>query len=51
MRLESDLSEALEASIEGRVSDGDFRWSKRRRGMRGNFLQRLSGRIRSGQEN
>jgi phosphoribosylamine--glycine ligase len=27
MRLESDLSEALEASIEGRVSDGDFRWS------------------------
>jgi phosphoribosylamine---glycine ligase len=27
MRLESDLLEALEASIEGRVSDGDFRWS------------------------
>jgi phosphoribosylamine--glycine ligase len=27
MRLESDLCEALEASIEGRVSDGDFRWS------------------------
>ena len=27
MRLESDLMEALEASIEGRVSDGDFRWS------------------------
>jgi phosphoribosylamine--glycine ligase len=27
MRLESDLAEALEASIEGRVSDGDFRWS------------------------
>ncbi len=27
MRLESDLTEALEASIEGRVSDGDFRWS------------------------
>jgi phosphoribosylamine--glycine ligase len=27
MRLESDLSEALEASIEGRVSEGDFRWS------------------------
>jgi phosphoribosylamine---glycine ligase len=26
MRLESDLLEALEASIEGRVSDGDFRW-------------------------
>src|SRR5439155_23624820 len=26
-RLESDLCEALEASIEGRVSDGDFRWS------------------------
>jgi phosphoribosylamine--glycine ligase len=28
MRLESDLIEALEASIEGRVSEGDFRWSR-----------------------
>ncbi len=28
MRLESDLVEALEASIEGRVSDGDFKWSQ-----------------------
>src|SRR6202050_5652368 len=28
MRLESDLVEALEASIEGRVSAGDFRWSQ-----------------------
>jgi len=27
MRLESDLVEALEASTDGRVSDGDFRWS------------------------
>ena len=27
MRLESDLLEAIEASIEGRLSDGDFRWS------------------------
>src|SRR5579864_6575138 len=27
LRLESDLVEALEASIEGRVSDGDFHWS------------------------
>jgi phosphoribosylamine--glycine ligase len=27
MRLESDLVEALEASIEGRVSEGDFHWS------------------------
>ena len=27
MRLDSDLVEAIEASIEGRVSDGDFRWS------------------------
>jgi len=27
MRLESDLVEALEASVEGRTSDGDFRWS------------------------
>src|SRR5208337_4380006 len=28
MRLESDLTEALEASIQGRVSDGDFKWSQ-----------------------
>ena len=27
MRLESDLVEALEAAIEGRTSDGDFKWS------------------------
>ena len=27
IRLESDLLEALEASIDGRVSDGNFRWS------------------------
>jgi phosphoribosylamine---glycine ligase len=27
MRLESDLIEAIEASIEGRLSDGDFKWS------------------------
>jgi phosphoribosylamine--glycine ligase len=27
MRMESDLAEALEASIEGRVSEGDFKWS------------------------
>jgi phosphoribosylamine---glycine ligase len=27
MRLESDLVEALEASIEGRVSKGDFKWA------------------------
>src|SRR5437762_4197643 len=28
MRLESDLLEAIEAWIEGRVSDGGFRWSQ-----------------------
>jgi len=28
MRMDSDLIEAIEASIEGRVSDGDFRWSQ-----------------------
>src|ERR1700692_545785 len=28
MRLESDLVDALEASIAGRVSGGDFRWSR-----------------------
>ncbi|HXY51608.1 MAG TPA: phosphoribosylamine--glycine ligase [Terriglobales bacterium] len=27
MLLESDLLEAIEASVEGRVSEGDFRWS------------------------
>jgi phosphoribosylamine--glycine ligase len=27
MRLESDLVDALEASVAGRVSEGDFRWS------------------------
>jgi len=27
MRLQSDLVEAIEASIQGRVSEGDFRWS------------------------
>ncbi len=27
MRLESDLLDALEASVDGRVSDGDFKWS------------------------
>ena len=27
MRLESDLVEAIEASIEGRISEGDFKWS------------------------
>src|ERR1700756_497541 len=27
MRLEGDLVEALEASIDGRTSDGDFKWS------------------------
>jgi phosphoribosylamine---glycine ligase len=28
MRLDSDLLEAIEASIDGRVSDGDFHWSQ-----------------------
>src|SRR5579864_3968856 len=28
MRLESDLTDTLEASIGGRVSDGDFKWSR-----------------------
>jgi phosphoribosylamine--glycine ligase len=28
MRLESDLVDALQASIEGRVSEGDFKWSR-----------------------
>jgi phosphoribosylamine--glycine ligase len=27
MRMENDLVEAIEASIDGRTSDGDFRWS------------------------
>jgi phosphoribosylamine---glycine ligase len=28
MRLECDLVDALEASIDGRVSDGDFKWTR-----------------------
>jgi phosphoribosylamine---glycine ligase len=28
MRMESDLVDALEASVAGRVSDGDFKWSR-----------------------
>jgi phosphoribosylamine--glycine ligase len=28
MRLESDLVDALEASVAGRVSEGDFRWTR-----------------------
>jgi phosphoribosylamine--glycine ligase len=28
MRLDSDLLDAVEASVEGRVSEGDFKWSK-----------------------
>ncbi len=28
MRLESDLVDALEAAVQGRVSEGDFRWSR-----------------------
>ena len=28
MRMESDLLEAIDASIEGRVSEGDFRWTR-----------------------
>jgi phosphoribosylamine---glycine ligase len=27
MRLESDLVDALEASVQGRISEGDFKWS------------------------
>ena len=27
MRMESDIVEAFEAAVEGRVSDGDFKWS------------------------
>jgi phosphoribosylamine---glycine ligase len=27
MRMENDLAAALEAAIEGRVSEGDFKWS------------------------
>src|SRR5437764_5272486 len=28
MRLDSDIIDAIEASVEGRVSDGDFKWSR-----------------------
>jgi phosphoribosylamine--glycine ligase len=28
MRMQNDLVDAIEASVQGRVSDGDFKWSK-----------------------
>jgi phosphoribosylamine--glycine ligase len=28
MRLDSDLLDAIEAAVEGRVSDGEFKWSR-----------------------
>ena len=45
MRLESDLVEALEASVQGRVSDGDFRWSTGGLGLRGHGIGRISGNV------
>ena len=49
MRLESDLTEALEASIEGRVSDGDFKWSTGCFSVRGDVVGRVSGDVRGGE--
>ncbi len=45
MRMESDLVEAMEASIDGRTSDGDFKWSERCGGVRGDGVGRLSGGV------
>ena len=51
MRLESDLVEAMEASIDGRVSDGDFQMVEGRGSVCGDGFGRLSGKLRGGQEN
>ena len=51
MRLESDLLEALEASIEGRVSEGDFRWSQDASVCVVISSGGYPGHLRSGQEN
>ena len=48
MRLESDLTEALEASIEGRVSDGDFKWSSDASVCVVMSVGRISGHLRGG---
>ena len=45
MRLESDLLEALEASIEGRVSEGDFQVVAGRVGVRGDGFGRISRNV------
>ena len=42
MRLDSDLRDAFMASIEGRVSDGDFKWSPDALRLRRDGLGRLS---------
>ena len=49
MRLESDLTEALEASIEGRVSDGDFKWASDASVCVVMSVGRISRHLRSGQ--
>src|SRR5215475_688001 len=59
MRLDSDLLDAIEASMDGRVSDGDFKWSSEASccvvvasgGYPGSFLsgKQISGLDRAGQ--
>ena len=50
MRLESDLVDALEASIQGRVSDGDFKWLNGCVDVRGDGVGRVSRSVRGREE-
>ena len=50
MRMESDLLEAIEASIQGRVSDGDFHWSLDPAVCVVMASGRISRRVRGGQD-
>ena len=49
-RLESDLVELLEATIDGRLASVSARWKPRSRGLRHPGLGRLSGQLRHGQD-
>ena len=48
LRLESDLVDALEACIDGRLAETELRWSSRRLGLRRGQFRRLSGQLQDG---
>jgi phosphoribosylamine--glycine ligase len=45
LRLESDLVDALEACVDGRLAETELRWSSRRIGLRGGQFRGLSGQL------